>query len=54
MNKYTIKKGIFNMKFREQLIEQGVHVNDDIDNYVGHVSRDYDVEEHESYAQVAK
>lgn len=42
------------MTRREELIELNVHLNDDLDNFVGHVSSEYDIEEHESFVQVAK
>lgn len=42
------------MTRREELIELNVHLNDDLDNFVGHVSSEYDIEEHESFVEVAK
>lgn len=42
------------MTLRDKLIAEEIHVNDNIDNYVGHVDREYDIEEHESYVEIAK
>lgn len=38
---------------RQDLLNEGVHVNDDLANF-GQISDEYDYEEHESYVEVAK
>lgn len=38
---------------RQDLLNEGVHVNDDLENF-GQISDEYDFEEHESYVEVAK
>lgn len=40
----------YQKNIRENLIDQGVHLNDDIDNYtIGQANSQYDFEEHEQY-----
>lgn len=38
---------------RQDLLNEGVHVNDDLENF-GQISDEYDFEEHENYVEVAK
>lgn len=41
---------IYQKNIRENLINQGVHLNDDTDNYtIGQANSHYDLEEHEQY-----
>lgn len=41
---------IYQKNIRQNLINQGVHLNDDTDNYaIGQTNHSYDLEEHEQY-----
>lgn len=42
------------MSLREKLINNGIHLNDDVNNKVGIVDHGYDYEENESYVPVNK
>lgn len=41
---------IYQKNIRENLINKGLHLNDDTETYkIGHIDHQYDLEEHEQY-----